>query len=112
MKRIILLIICLSACICLKAQDKATDYKERIKVINKNVYDHFYDAPNNLFFETEKSTPQKKPHSYLWPLCAQLQAANEMQVLEPKKDYISPVMKAIDQYYSDLHNIHRPTRLR
>ncbi len=36
----------------------------------------------------------------MWPLCALIQAANEVEFLQPSKDHIAPVIKAINQYYS------------
>lgn len=80
---------------------QTVDYKSRIETINKNIYNDFYDKPANLYLETNNTAANKGNHSFLWPLCALLQAANEQEVLEPSKQYITPVMKAIDQYYSD-----------
>ena len=85
-----------------KAQSYADIFKERIDTLNKNVYKYFYDAKNSLYYETNHPQSNEKKHSYLWPLCALIQAANEEEVLYPKKDYLSPVMKAICQYYSDI----------
>ena len=59
------------------------------------------DSANNLFYETTDSVQKENPHSWLWPLCAYIQAANEMEVLEPEKQYMPPVEQAIDQYYSN-----------
>src|SRR6185312_10181551 len=53
-------------------------------------------------YETNYIQPKEKKHSYLWPLCALIQAANEEEALYPVKDFMSPVLKAIDQYYSDI----------
>ena len=82
------------------AAAQSIDYKSRIQQINNNIYQTFYDAKAKLFLETNDVAANKGNHSFLWPLCAMVQAANEMEVLEPKKQYIAPVMKAIDQYYT------------
>lgn len=75
-------------------------YKDRIDTLNKNVYNYFYDSANALYYETNDVHPDENKHSYLWPLCALIQAANEDETLQPSYDYLSPVMKAIVQYYS------------
>ena len=79
---------------------QTVDYKSRIQLINKNIYDKLYDEKAGLYLETNNVTENKGNHSFLWPLCAMIQAANEMEMLEPSKHYIAPVMKAIDQYYT------------
>jgi hypothetical protein len=76
-------------------------YKARIDTLNKNIYHYFYDSLNGLYSETNHVKPTEKKHSYLWPLCALIQAANEEEVLYPSKDFMSPVMNAIRQYHSD-----------
>lgn len=86
----------------LKAQSQSGIYKERITTLNTNVYKYFYDSSNALYYETNNVHPDEKKHSYLWPLCALIQAANEEEVLNPTKNYLSPVMKAIAQYHSNI----------
>jgi hypothetical protein len=77
-----------------------TSYEERIAAIHHNIYQYFYDTTAKLFRETNPVRPNEKPHSYLWPLCALIQAANEMEQLEPGKKYMPPVIEAIDAYRS------------
>jgi uncharacterized protein YyaL (SSP411 family) len=100
MKHLLLTII-LGFAMAFSSVAQTVDYTSRIQTINKNIYDKFYDKPVGLYFETNNVAANKGNHSFLWPLCAMIQAANEMEVLEPSKQYIAPVMKAIDQYYSD-----------
>jgi hypothetical protein len=83
-----------------QAQDLAPSYRERVNLIHKNIYREFYDAPEGLFLETNDSLNNEKPHSYLWPVCALVQAANEMEELDTSGTYMEPVMRAIDQYYN------------
>jgi len=92
-----LLIACSSL---LRAQQSKDMYKGRIDTLNKNIYQYFYDSTKALYYETNNIKPGEKTHSYLWPLCALIQAANEEEILQPSKDYMTPVIKAIDQYYS------------
>ncbi|OOQ56668.1 glycoside hydrolase family 76 protein [Mucilaginibacter pedocola] len=99
MKKLSFLMV-LGCAMAFKAVAQTPDYKERISIINKNIYQTFYDKGANLYLETNNAEENKGNHSFLWPLTALLQAANEMEVLEPGKQYIAPVMKAINQYYS------------
>jgi len=78
-----------------------TDYKS----LYRTIYRTYYDSVTGLFTETNNKAAVEHPNSYLWPLCALVQAANEMEVLEPGRSYLKPVMKAIDQYYSVKHGI-------
>ncbi len=77
-------------------------YKHRIDTLNKNIYKFFYDASKSLYYETNDIQPKEKKHSYLWPLCALIQAANEQETLDQSTDYMTPVMKAIAQYHSTI----------
>lgn len=83
-----------------KAQQSVDIYKGRIDTLTNNIYQYFYDSSNALFYETNQIAPNEKPHSYLWPLCALMQAANEAEALRPHKDYLTRVLKAVDQYYT------------
>jgi len=79
----------------------AETYKNRVAIINNNIYKYFYDSANVLYYETDHIQANEKKHSYLWPLCAMIQAANEAEVAT-SKDHLPPVLKAIGQYYSDI----------
>lgn len=85
--------------LCLKAQSQ--DYSVRIKLLQQGIDNKLKDSNRGLYIETTDSIQKENPHSWLWPLCAYIQAANEMEVLEPGKQYMLPVERAIDQYYSD-----------
>lgn len=84
------------------AKAQTADYNKRIKKIHHNINAYLYDASQELYYETTDSAHNPNPHSWLWPLCALIQATNEMENLEPQKEYMAPVVKAIDQYYSDV----------
>jgi uncharacterized protein YyaL (SSP411 family) len=86
----------------LTAQSISDIYKARTDTLNKNIYKYFYDKDNSLYYETNDVQANEKKHSYLWPLCALIQAANEEEVLFPSRDFMTPVMKAIHQYHSNL----------
>ena len=75
--------------------------KATVNIIHKNIEQHFFKPQTGLYLETTTLSKNFNKHSWLWPLCALIQAANEMEAIEPKKDYMSVVVKAIDQYYND-----------
>ncbi len=79
-------------------QSAKPDYKSRIVAIRQNINKVLYEPETGLYLETNGKN--EKPHSYLWPLCALLQAANEAEELEPGKEYMKPVLAAIQQYYN------------
>ncbi|NIJ53193.1 glycoside hydrolase family 76 protein [Dyadobacter arcticus] len=74
------------------------DYKARMGQIMWNIQKNFYEPSTGLFLETNGKND--KPHSYLWPLCALLQAADEVETVLPGKQYVKPVLEAIGQYYN------------
>lgn len=80
------------------SQSAAPDYKSRRGQILHNIEGVFYESSTGLFIETNGKN--EKPHSYLWPLCALLQAATESEAVSPGKQYMKPVLGAIRQYYN------------
>jgi uncharacterized protein YyaL (SSP411 family) len=82
-------------------QAQLPDYKTRIHLLYDGINSKLRDHQNGLYYETTDSAKNENKHSWLWPLCALIQGTNEMDALEPAKNYMLPVEKAIDQYYSD-----------
>lgn len=99
MKRNLSLIVFLLTTQVVHAQ-KNPDYKQAANLIYKNINASFYEPLTGLYTETNSVANNPNKHSWLWPLCALIQGTNEMEVLDPKKDYMSGVAAAIDQYYS------------
>jgi hypothetical protein len=95
------LLLALLILICCTAAAQMPDYPTRIKLLYASINTKLSDSKTGLYFETTDSVKKDNPHSWLWPLCAYVQAANEMEVLEPTKKYLLPVEQAIEQYYSD-----------
>jgi predicted alpha-1,6-mannanase (GH76 family) len=81
------------------AQAQVEAYKSHIKDLQNAINANLRDSKANLYYETTDPSKNEHPHSYLWPLCAYIQAANEMEALEPKSNYMHPVELAIAQYY-------------
>jgi hypothetical protein len=90
-----------SICFCIVAKAQLPDYKTRINYLYTGINSELTDKKNGLYFETTDSAKNENPHSWLWPLCALIQAANEMDTLQPGTNHMQPVVKAIDKYYSD-----------
>lgn len=80
---------------------QSSNFEGHIPEITKNIDLFLKDGKTGLYFETTDSVQKENPHSWLWPLCALVQAANEMDALSGKQEQLTPVVKAIDQYYSD-----------
>lgn len=85
--------------LCLEIYAQNAGYINRVHLIYNSTLKEFYLPDAGLYKETNALKNEKK-YSYLWPLCALMQAANEMELLEPSKDYMSQVLKAINQYYN------------
>ena len=82
----------------LPGQSQNPDYKSRVTEINQNINTVFYQPQTGLYIETNGKND--KPNSYLWPLCALMQAANEEEQLTSKNEFIKPVLNAVKQYYN------------
>ncbi|WP_129714554.1 glycoside hydrolase family 76 protein [Pedobacter sp. SYP-B3415] len=75
-----------------------TDYKERINLIRKNIQTVFYEPESGLYFEKDQVKARERKYSFLWPLCALMDGANEVDVLKLGTPYLPGVMKAIERY--------------
>jgi len=95
----VLLVFCLFLSGYAKAQ--LPDYNTRIKSLYAVIDQKLTDRPTGLYFENTDTTKGGPKHSFLWPLCALIQATNEMDVLDRKKEYMLPVSDAIEQYRND-----------
>lgn len=102
MKNICTFLLCSIITTTLLAQQNKDTYLERINSINKNISQYFYDAKTGLYYETNDSSKNEHPHSYLWPLCAWIQATNEVETIGDKSVQMQPAINAINQYYSSL----------
>jgi len=85
--------------LCCTPVVKAQKYQDRISIINNNINKYLTDKKTGLYYETT-GEQKENPHSWLWPLCALIQASNEMEVLNPQGHFMAPVVSAINQYYS------------
>lgn len=90
------LTMCLSAQLTVKAQ--AYQYKKEAATLAKQIRHDFF-MPDKLYYK-ENAVPQPKDHevSFLWPLCALIQADNEMEQLFPGKSYMKETFAIIEKY--------------
>jgi mannose/cellobiose epimerase-like protein (N-acyl-D-glucosamine 2-epimerase family) len=101
LKKVSVIIIC-SIAFANVVVAQTVNYKERIQIIYKNIGKYFTDEKNGLYYETTDAAHNENPNSWLWPICGLIQAANEMEVIEPQKTYMLPVDKAIEKYSNPL----------
>jgi uncharacterized protein YyaL (SSP411 family) len=97
----IMCFLLISCFLSVHAQQAKPTWEDRAAMVHNTIYRFFYDSSARLFIETNHKASNEKPHAYLWPLCAFIQAANEMELLQPGKKYMEPVVKAIDEYKSN-----------
>ena len=94
-------VFCLMIIVCsVNAQSPRLNYKPWIDTIYQNINHYFHDSANELYYE-EYAQDLPQVHSYLWPLCALIQSANEAAAIDASTNYVDAVVKAIDQYYVD-----------
>lgn len=84
----------------LNLQAQPIPYGERIKTLDRNIDLYLKDKKTGLYFETTDRVRKENKYSWLWPLCALIQAANEQEMVTPGKNHMAPVVNAIDQYYN------------
>lgn len=76
------------------------DYHQRIRLLYSAINSRLKEKNTGLYFETTDSAKNENKHAWLWPLCALIQATNEMETLEPGRDEMLTVERSIAQYYS------------
>lgn len=87
--------------VTLAVQAQENHFKQYLPLINKNIDERLKDQKTGLYFETTDPVQKDNPHSWLWPLCALVQAVNEQDALQPGGQQMTAAVKAIDQYYSE-----------
>lgn len=80
------------------AQDApAGNYLQAFLSLKTAVRAHYLDSASGLYHPDQEE--KDKQYSYLWPLCALFQAANEEEKIRPGQSDFQPVWKAILHYY-------------
>lgn len=95
----------LFALFCLLLSKKGDAQKveliNKADIVHNNIYKYFYDSTQGLFKEHLEPKKGDKTFSFLWPLCALIQAADGMEATHRGGVYMKPVVQAINKYYND-----------
>ena len=98
--KVIIILLLVTVFLYSAPAQEAPSFESQVAIVHKNIYSHFYDSSKGLFIEKTVLKADEKPYAYLWPVCALVQAANEMEAKDPAKNYLEPVARVIDKYYS------------
>ena len=75
-------------------------YQKQMVQLQQSIQRHFYDSASGFYRESIYPGENKNPASYLWPLCALLQANNEVaKVLPSYRGLMDSTFSIIRQYY-------------
>jgi len=74
-------------------------YHKELATLRQTIQTHFYDSASGYYKEVPAPDKNHNPYSFLWPLCAMLQAANEIEVLDKKEKMVDPMLTIIRDYY-------------
>ena len=82
------------------AQTGRYNYQKELMHLYTSVHQEFYIADSGFFREHALgySEPHEPAVSYLWGLCAMLQAACEMDRLEPGRRYMEGIYAVVAKY--------------
>lgn len=100
MKNSFLFIVFLFLIACRTSSQTASDYKSRIAILQQNITKYYYDSTTKYYKEFDVPGAKDKPFSYLWPLCALIQAANETEKQQLSQIPVKAVLNTI-QVYAD-----------
>ncbi|MEX6688252.1 glycoside hydrolase family 76 protein [Danxiaibacter flavus] len=99
-RRFFAFIVLISLSFCGNSQSITQQFRQYADSTYKNIYTFFYDPSSQLFRETTDYSKDDHPYSYLWPLCALIQAGNEMEIMNTHKSYMEGITTAIKKYYT------------
>lgn len=84
---------------CTQPSKKANTYQDAAKKLRQAIQDNFYDSATNYYTEHAEKERNQKPASYLWPLCALIQADETEQVLLKTNGRVDHTLEIIKKYY-------------
>ncbi len=76
----------------------AAGFGQAERALQAAITRHFYDSASGFYREHARPQPDDRPHAYLWPLCALLQAANEVEAAGLDSGVFDPVLDLIGRY--------------
>lgn len=80
------------------AAQPGSKYYRPLRQLQEAIRTHFYNGTTHFYRERAAPEKNKKPVSFLWPLCGLIQAANELEMLGYQQQ-IDSVFNIIRQYY-------------
>jgi hypothetical protein len=97
-----LLLFLLSACFHeVLAQVQQVNYQREMEQLEDKINDFFFIPGTGYYKETSLPEKNSRPVSYLWPLCAMLDAANEIGKVKGHAELLNRVRALLDKYYDD-----------
>ncbi|WP_339070986.1 glycoside hydrolase family 76 protein [Chitinophaga sp. 212800008-4] len=80
----------------------AQSNQQKAEALQQAVNKYLYENKSGLYIQTSDRAKNHNPHADLWGLCGLIQATNEMERMHPGKQYMQPVVAAINQYYDPI----------
>lgn len=97
MKRICFLTLPFFLCfISFQPATAQVNYNAEMKALSRNIQQYFYLEKEGYYKETVHPEKDGRPVSYLWPLCAMLQASNETRDARLMKQVYMVIGKYLD----------------
>ena len=81
------------------AADTGKLFKKSAQQLRAAIEQQFYNAQTGYYTEFAEASRNEKPASYLWPLCALVQADHEEEILLKKNNLLDKTLGIIKKYY-------------
>jgi hypothetical protein len=79
-----------------KSQDT---YWQQVQLLQQAISTNFYNQASGYYKEHAEAERNKHPASWLWPLCALIQADNELELLRGEQKKVDSTFRIIGKYY-------------
>ncbi len=99
MKRLLAFFLLMFFVLSIKAQN--TNYKQAAQDLYNSIQKNFYIQDSGYYREEAIGKHSENPISFLWPLCAMVQATNEMDVAFSSNSYLPKIIAVIEKYRDD-----------
>lgn len=80
-------------------QSPDIDYREEMQWLYRNIQQQFHIPASGYYKEHATRKNDDRQVSYLWPVCALLQAANEMEQVDNSQVLFQPLLEIAMRYY-------------
>ena len=74
-------------------------YRKEMQALQTAIQKAFYDTAAGFYKEEATREKNQNLYSYLWPICALYQAANEIEKVEPAANLLQPMLPVLQAYY-------------